>query len=436
MNSIKDELYIVAERAFAGLRSLGADGAELNLSRGKMEELNIDSGKFSLLRTTFNASLAVRVLSGGRKGVAVTNSLEAGAVEAALAQAAESAKSSEPDDAEYIAEGIGEREFELGGGECDLDGLYGRLDEFLEGCRDSFPKIEPQQIISKHVSSGALYANTNGSRVYTGSACYSHGGEVCARDGGRVSSMIGFGFRQARLDAPFLANPQVKRILAETELQIETSPVDGKFVGAILVAPDCFEDLLYSVVGNCVADTPLIAGSSPWLGKLGEAVADSRLSVSFDPLDPRVVCGARVTGDGHLTERQDVIKSGVLAGWALSQYGAKKTGLRRAGCAAGNFVVAPGAQKFHGILGGIGRGLLMNRFSGGSPSQNGDFSGVAKNSFLIRDGEFAGAVSETMVSGNLLDMLQNVAGIGDEAVCDGNAAIPWAAFNGVTISGK
>ena len=435
-NDCRDELKEAAGLAFDGLAALGIDGAEFSISSGRMDEFNIEAGKFTLLRTTFNSSFAARVLSGRRKGVAATNSLEPGAVRKALEQAADAAKSSAPDDAEFIAEGIGEHEFKLGASGCNLDGIYQRLSEFLSGCGELYPKIETYQLISRYSSSSSLYANTNGTRAYTDAARYGHSATVCARDGERVSSMNGFGFSEEALNAPFLQSAEVRRILAETERQIDTSPVGGKFAGTVLIAPDCLGELLFSIIGNCVTDTPLIAGSSPWLGRLGEAVADARLSISLDPLDPRIVCGARVTGDGYLVRPQDIIRGGALAGWALSQYGAAKTGLARAGNVSGSLVVAAGDQTFEEILSGIEHGLLINRFSGGSPSQNGDFSGVAKNSFLISGGQIAGAVSETMVSGNLLDMIRNLSGLGREAVCDGGSAVPWAAFDGITISGK
>ena len=433
---MKNDLTDVAAYAFDALGPLGIDGAEVNVSRGRMDEFNVDAGKFSLLRTSFNASFVVRVLSGGRKGVAVINNLERGAIAQALEQAADSAKSSEPDEAEYIADGIGEHAFSLGAGPCDLDGIYARLDEFLNGCAASYPTIEPYQIISRYNSASALYANTNGTRVLTDSAQYSHGLTICARDGDRVSSMNGFGYKTDNPGAPLLENKEIKRILAETERQITTKPIDGKFVGTLLIAPDCLGELLFSVISSCATDTPLIAGSSPWMDKLGETVADGRLNIAFDPLDPRVVCGARVTGDGHLTKRQDIVRGGVLTGWALSQYGAKKTGLERSGNVSGNLIVGTGDKSFDEMLAGIENGLLLNRFSGGRPSRNGDFSGVAKNSFLIKNGKITDPVSETMISGNLLDMIKNVVEIGDEAVCDGGAAIPFAAFDGITISGK
>ena len=54
----------------------------------------------------------------------------------------------------------------------------------------------------------------------------------------------------------------------------------------------------------------------------------------------------------------------------------------------------------------IDKGALVNRLSMGSPAANGDFSGVIKNSFLIEDGGLSGALSETMISGNTINMLK------------------------------
>ena len=66
------------------------------------------------------------------------------------------------------------------------------------------------------------------------------------------------------------------------------------------------------------------------------------------------------------------------------------------------------------------KGLLMNRFSSGSPGVNGDVTGVAKTVFFIENGQIVGAVSETMFSGNLTEMLMNVKAISSERINDGS----------------
>ena len=126
----------------------------------------------------------------------------------------------------------------------------------------------------------------------------------------------------------------------------------------------------------------------------------------------------------------------MLESFALSLYAANKTGNSRAKNASGALVIAPGDADLDSMIKGIERGLIVGRFSGGEPGASGDFSGVAKNSFLIENGKITGPVSETMINGNLAALMKNVRAISAETVCDGTSVLPYAAFEGVTVSGK
>ena len=61
---------------------------------------------------------------------------------------------------------------------------------------------------------------------------------------------------------------------------------------------------------------------------------------------------------------------------------------------------------------------------------------MAKNSFLVEDGQIKGAISETMINGNLAELLNHLVAISKETVADGNMVLPYVAFDGVVISGK
>ena len=76
------------------------------------------------------------------------------------------------------------------------------------------------------------------------------------------------------------------------------------------------------------------------------------------------------------------------------------------------------------------------RFSGGAPAASGEFSGVAKNSFLIEKGKVTSALTETMISGCVPDMLRNIRGVSSDLLQDGSVSLPYIVFDGVTISGK
>ena len=88
------------------------------------------------------------------------------------------------------------------------------------------------------------------------------------------------------------------------------------------------------------------------------------------------------------------------------------------------------------IIADTKRGVLLTRFSGGMPADNLDFSGIAKNSFYLEDGKILHPLSETMISGNLRELLLSISAVSKETIDFGNACLPTIAAGGVTIHGR
>ena len=120
----------------------------------------------------------------------------------------------------------------------------------------------------------------------------------------------------------------------------------------------------------------------------------------------------------------------------LGLYAANKTGRPLVKNTGFDLVVEPGEKSLEELIASVDKGLVMGGYSGGQPGANGEFSGVAKNSFLIENGKVKCAVSETMVNGNLGVAIQNIRGISKEVLLDGTSAIPYIALDGIVISGK
>ena len=146
----------------------------------------------------------------------------------------------------------------------------------------------------------------------------------------------------------------------------------------------CLSNFLFMLLDNYTDGGVILEGTSQWKDKLGPQVTDPRLTVRIAPLHDAVVCGERYTQEGFLSEDYDVIKDGVLKQFGLSAYIANKVGGKRAPNTAANMVVSPGDTTLEDMIAGTKKGLLVSRFSGGQPGTNGDFSGVAKNTFLMR----------------------------------------------------
>ena len=104
-----------------------------------------------------------------------------------------------------------------------------------------------------------------------------------------------------------------------------------------------------------------------------------------------------------------MIRNGALTTFLVDFFCSRKLGRRQnAGC--WNLVIPPGERSVNDLIRETERGIVLARFSGGVPNHKLDFSGVAKNSFYVEDGEIRYPLIETMASGNFQDLLMNVRG--------------------------
>ncbi len=429
------ELKQMASYAVDALLKAGADDAQCVAAKGRTRELNIEGGEMSLIRSVIENQISLKAIKDGRKGTVSINKFEKDAIDEAAKQCIEAALAGVRDDAACIATLTTNSEFTVGATQEDLDGLYNRLSEYLETVKKDYPKIVLEQVTADYSESESYFMNSNGvcHRVKRGG--YYFNTMFSAHDGDNASS---FNYCDAQfndLSKPIIDIGMQRVLYSQSEKELEAEKFTDKFVGKVLVAPLCLADLVGTALGNFVSDTSIINGTSPWKDSLGKKVASEKLTVSMNPLDERMCGGERITDDGYVSENYDIIKDGVLTDFGLSEYAAKKTGNKRGPNSSGCMAIAPGDKSLEDIIASIDKGLLMCRFSGGQPAQNGDFSGVAKNSFLIENGKISHAVTETMISGNLSAMLNHVTAISSETVEDGSSSLPYALFDGLTVSG-
>ena len=432
-----NKMELLAREILAEAKAQGADYAQCSVSESEKKEFNVDGGRFSLMRTLYNRNVTVTVLKEQRKGTVQVNRFDSETVKAAVKDAIAAADSGKPDPAWQFAEGPAEKEFTDGAPECDTDRLFERTSELLENIREKHPKILMEQMITSHDSWRSVFMTTGGVTYRTRAGAYSFGLMYSGHEGEKSTSFYGSDVTLKTLDRPVIECGFIERDLANVENQLDPKPLEGKFTGPAVLAPYALAEIvLWTLMGNFVSDSSLIDGTSIWKDKLGEQVADPSFSLSFEPYSDDVVIPDRYTGEAYPTENFDLIRDGRLVSFMLSQYGANKTGGKRSGNGGSNMKVASGDRTLEEIIEGIDRGILVMRFSGGSPAPSGEFSGVAKNSFLIENGRIACALSETMISGCVPEMLNRIRAISSDTLKDGSVSLPYIAFDGVTISGK
>ncbi len=426
----------IAKEALSELTKRGADRANVKVTSSETREFNIDNGKFSLFRTLFDNSLSMTALKASKKGNTTVNRFDSEAIANAAAECIAIANSAEPDSAWDFAPKLDNRDFDDGVVNGDIDKLFYRTKELLDTISERYPLITIEQCIVSHEKINWVYMNTYGAEFERRTGQYSVMLMYSAHDGELASSFFDSSFTTISLDRPFIECATVAKDLADVSKQIHTISPSEKFTGVAVLPPSVFDFLLESAISSFASDSSILDGTSIWRDLLGKPVASEKLSVKNDPYDESIVNGERITSEGFVSEAHDIIKNGVLDSFLISLYVANKTGLKRAPAASLMMIVPPGDASLDEMIANIDRGIIIGRISGGNPASNGDFSGVAKNSFLIENGKITSALSETMISANIADMLKNIVALSAERVSNGDYNLPYAAIGGVTISGK
>lgn len=431
MTDIKE----IASYAVEALKRAGADDAQCIVGTCKTKEMNIDGGEISLIRTILSNSVSMKAIKDGKKGTVAINKFSKEDIDRAALDCIEAADAGVRDEAVCIASLTENRSFTVGAQQEDMDGLFDRLEEYLRDVKRDYPKLMLEQVITEYSQEDCVFLNSNGvcHRVKDGGYYFST--MFSAHDGQRTSSFNCCDAHFNDLSRPLIDLGDQRTLYAQSEKELDARRFDGKMTGKILVSPNCLCDFVGMALDNFASDTSIIDGTSPWKDALNTRVASEKLTVSIAPLDSRMAGGERITNDGYVSENYDLIKNGVLRDFGLSEYAARKTGHTRAPNSSGCMIIEPGEKSLADMIASIDRGLLVCRFSGGAPAVNGDFSGVAKNSFLIENGEIRHAVTETMISGNLAAMLDQIVDLSRETVEDGSSVLPYAIFDGITVSG-
>jgi PmbA protein len=417
-----------AARALDALRTRGFEHAQVTVSESRRCELNLAHNEPSLLRSNVARKLAATGIVGGRRASAEGNDLSADGL-AALVEGLWAAAASAPvDEANAVSAGQ-TATLARGPREADPAQLAAALRALLDWRAAHTPTMMIEEALAAHVHSRSHTLTSGGSAV----ACDFGWCELSvfglARAGGRTSS-----FNYAGGTADALADvPQafgVDRMMRELTAQVQTRPLGERFVGDVVLAPGAVDDLMSWLMGQ-LGDGPLIDGSSLYRQRVGERIASPLLTLRSRYDAPGC---APLSADAFITPPVILLDAGVLTQLTPSLYGSRKTGLPHRPVAGSGWELAAGATPLADIVGAVPRGALVGRLSMGDPAPNGDFSGVIKNSFLIQDGQVGPALAETMISGNVAQMLHDVLAVSAERIDAGSQALPWLRIGGLHFS--
>lgn len=421
-----------AETALAGLGARFEQG-QVRVLASESHEISAEHGEVKMLRTTEDLAVDLKAVDGARAGTTNLNRGGADDLAEALDSLSGIVAAAEADDANRIVEAQPESAFAIGPDAPDYDAMVETLQTFMAWVSRAHPSVIVRDLIVTFRRRTGLLLSTQGTRVRTDRRGYDVSFMAAARDGEKMSSLQYTGFETHALDRPLVECGRFEELVRQCAEQVETKPVPGKFTGDVIIAPSALADFVGFLAAS-VGDQALVSDTSIYKDKLGEQVAGDVLTVRFTPLGEETADGYWTTGDGYLAADSTFVEAGRLNHFMLSDYGARKTGRKRAPNAGGCMVVEPGECSRDELLGEVKEGILLTRFSGGRPNSRGDVSGIAKNSYYIRDGRVQYPVSETMISGNMAQVLMAIQGVSAERVDFGDSLLPWVRASGVTVS--
>jgi PmbA protein len=147
---------------------------------------------------------------------------------------------------------------------------------------------------------------------------------------------------------------------------------------------------------------------------------------------------ANYDGEGVATQTRDIVSGGILRGYVLSTYSARKLGLRSTGNAGGvhNLTIDPGEHDYQGMLKQLHTGLLVTELMGqGVNMVTGNYSRGAAG-FWVENGEIQYPVEEITIAGNLKDMFRNIVTIGNDIDYRGNIRTGSILIERMSIAGQ
>jgi len=206
-------------------------------------------------------------------------------------------------------------------------------------------------------------------------------------------------------------------------------------------APVLFEaPIAASLLGHfvsAVSGGSLYRRSSFLLDCAGQAVFAPLVHISEQPHVEKGLGSTPFDEEGVATRDREVVTGGVVQGYFLGTYSARKLGLRSTGNAGGshNLTIRDTGADFPALLRAMGSGLLVTELLGqGVNGVTGDYSRGAAG-YWVERGEIAYPVQEITIAGNLKELFRGIAAVGNDVVCRGSRYCGSILIDRMTIAG-
>ena len=437
----QDTLRNLAQDVLAHAKKIGATACEVDVSEGYGQSVSVRKAEVETIEYNRDKGIGVTVYLGQQRGHASTSDFAPEALRSTVEAALSIARFTAADSAAGLADAklLAKKPMELD--------LYHPWDVSVEEsiaiakrCEDAAFAVSPLVTNSEGASvsvqqSHFISANSLGfcdgyasSRHYISCSVIAGKGDDMQRDDWYSSQRKGVDLAAPEIIGDYAARRALSRLGAR---QPKTAQVPVLFEAPLAAG------LIGSFV-RAVSGGALYRKSSFLLDSLGTQVFPAFMQISERPHLKGGFASSPFDDDGVATHDREVIENGVLQGYFLSTYSARKLGMQTTGNAGGshNLIVKPGDEDFAGLIRKMGRGLLVTELLGqGVNYVTGDYSRGAAG-YWIENGEIAYPVHEFTIAGNLKDMLRNIVAVGNDVLVRGSKQVGSILVENMTVAGQ
>lgn len=431
----------VAQQVLDLARQGGATSCEVDVSEGLGQSVTVRLGEVETIEYNQDKGVSVTVYLGQSKGHASTSDFSDRSLADTVAAAVAIARYTAADDCAGLADAS-----LLATDFPDLD-LYHpwtlpveQAIELARECEDAARAVDGRIANSEGGSvntsvSHFIYANSNG--FCGGFATTRHGvsAAVLAVEGDAMQR--DYWYSAARHPDDLDAVRDVGRKAGERALRrlggrrVKTGQYPVLFEAP--VAASLFGHMVSAVSGGS-----LYRKSSFLMDALGSEVFSPNVTIVEDPFLLRGLASSVFDNEGVATSARTLVDAGVLHGYFLGSYSARKLGMSSTGNAGGshNLLVRSTGETLDELLAQMGTGLLVTELLGhGVNPVTGDYSRGAAG-FWVENGVIVHAVEEITIAGNLRDMFRNIVAIGSDINVRGAYRVGSVLVDGMTVAGE
>jgi PmbA protein len=436
-----DSLKGLAELVLDEAKRQGATSAEVDVSVNSGLSVTARLGAVETLEHHKDQGVAVTVYLGTRKGSSSSSDLDAGALKETVRAACRIARYTAEDECAGLADAaLMAHDYP----DLDLDHPWnlsaeqaiGLAIECETAARDTDPRISNSEGATvSHLRGTAVYGNTHG---FIGGYRATRHSLSCAVIGQQMNHMQRDYWYSVACDSRLLDSPQtVGRIAAERTLKRLGARRLGTCQAPVLFEAGVARSLLGHFVG-AVSGGALYRKASFLLDHAGKQVFPNFVHIHEQPHLKRALGSAPFDDEGVATQPRDLVIGGVLQGYVLSSYSARRLGLKSTGNAGGvrNLIIDPGTCDLAGLMKQMDTGLLVTELIGhGVNMVTGDYSRGAAG-FWVEGGEIQYPVEEITIAGNLKDMFLGLQAVGNDIDKRGNIRSGSILIERMTVAGE